>query len=600
MLLNLPEDAWRSIALHLSPPDILSFLSVHRNINNHLAKNSASFWNQLTACHRAEITTNNSVPHKATSSTTYGVHSSSSVQDAKHEFMLQSYKSHLPSVQWIPLNIHRTFPIDAREGHISCVLNHTTATNANTKYLVITGGFSDDESITIVSIPRGIQSYNKTWDWNTVTPAGECRCSFVYGATLTPLPSSSSLENVARAIRFGGFKGGGYSDETNEVWVLTIRTEEHHDNDDNDGRISQSANWEKIETNGTLPRPRAYHTATLIHDRYLVVIGGMTWQGSTIDGAILDITTWTWIDISLACKGEPTGRHGHSVVWDGRRDRLVLFGGGSGTDLLRSGVDNNEVWQLKMNGIEIPSMDLGHGTTSSKMWEWSKIHGDDTSEDEDDSSYDSDEDGEDDADEDDEDEGDEDMNVTDESIANNMNNDATTNNNHLSPTESLCLGRCHNGLKVAPDTVLLMFGGGRTNTNGVLGYDLRTDTFLRPNVTGPLPMPRFTGIASFLDTEGYVFVHGGYNSNQSAGCIKDINLLDLAPFLKRPFTSLPVDTNRRSNMAVESDGGDHMEDGVGERGGGNVLLGRYLMQNLLGLMGTEELEELMSRGGGRR
>ena len=54
MLLNLPEDAWRTIALHLSPPDILSFLSVHRNINNHLAKNSASFWHQLTALHLSD------------------------------------------------------------------------------------------------------------------------------------------------------------------------------------------------------------------------------------------------------------------------------------------------------------------------------------------------------------------------------------------------------------------------------------------------------------------------------------------------------------------------------------------------------------------
>ena len=588
MLLNLPEDAWRTIALHLSPPDILSFLSVHRNINNHLAKNSASFWHQLTALHRDDDDDGS-----ATTSTSCAANS---VRDAKHEFMLQSYKSHLPSVQWIPLDINRTFPIDAREGHISCVLN-TTDTN---KSLIITGGFSDDESITVVSIPRGIQSYNETWGWSTMIP--ECRCSFVYGATLTPLPSSSSSSSIdnnadgttnnnvhiARALRFGGFKSGGYSDETNEVWVLTIRTEEQHDDDD-DGRISQTANWERIETNGTLPRPRAYHTATLIHDRYLVVIGGMEWRGSIIDEAILDISTWTWIDISLVCKGEPKGRHGHSIVWDFRRDRLVLFGGGSGTDLLRSGVDNDEVWQLKMNGVELPSMEE-HGT-SSKMWEWSKIHGDSTSEDEDDSSYDNDED----------DDEDEEMNGTDESsISNNINNNTTANHhNQLSPTETLCLGRCHNGLKVAPDTVLLMFGGGRTNTNGVLGYDLRTDTFLRPKVTGPLPMPRFTGIASFLDTEGYIFVHGGYNSNQAAGCIQDMNLLDLAPFLNRPFTSLPVDPHRRSNLPTQSNG-DRMEDGLGGRGGGNVLLGGYLRQNLLGLIDMGELEELMSRRGGRR
>ena len=145
---------------------------MHRNINNHLAKNSASFWHQLTALHRDDDDDGS-----ATTSTSCAANS---VRDAKHEFMLQSYKSHLPSVQWIPPDINRTFPIDAREGHISCVLN-TTDTN---KSLIITGGFSDDESITVVSIPRGIQSYNETsWDWSTMMP--ERHCSFVYGATLT-------------------------------------------------------------------------------------------------------------------------------------------------------------------------------------------------------------------------------------------------------------------------------------------------------------------------------------------------------------------------------------------------------------------------------
>ena len=44
-----------------------------------------------------------------------------------------------------------------------------------------------------------------------------------------------------------------------------------------------------------------------------------------------------------------SGRHGHSVILDGNRNRLLLFGGGSGTDLLRSGRDNSEVWELRMN-----------------------------------------------------------------------------------------------------------------------------------------------------------------------------------------------------------------------------------------------------------
>jgi hypothetical protein len=136
--------------------------------------------------------------------------------------------------------------------------------------------------------------------------------------------------------------------------------------------------------------------------------------------------------------------------------------------------------------------------------------------------------------------------------------------NNLSPAESLCLGRCHNGLKIAPDTVLLMFGGGRINTNGVLGYNLRTDTFFRPKVLGPLPLPRFTGIASFLDTEGFVFIHGGFNTNLS-DTIQDIHLLDVAPYLERDFTSLPVDRLRESNGAVtdeEAESGQYIVRGL--------------------------------------
>ena len=52
---------------------------------------------------------------------------------------------------------------------------------------------------------------------------------------------------------------------------------------------------------------------------------------------------------NIICSVPFSGRHGHSVVLDNRRNRLVLFGGGSGSDLLRSGEDNSEVWELKMN-----------------------------------------------------------------------------------------------------------------------------------------------------------------------------------------------------------------------------------------------------------
>lgn len=402
--------------------------------------------------------------------------------------------------------------------------------------IVITGGFTDDDGVVVVSVPP-TRAHERAWGWDMLTPIDGA--TFVYGASLTALPPSPAAYAPAlsesgsgpsavkvhecRAVRFGGFRSGGYSNETNEVWVLTIRDVEY-----DDGGLSTDATWRRIETTGDKVAPRAYHSATLVHDRYLVIIGGMTSQGSTVEEAILDVKTWTWHDISLACKGEPTGRHGHSVVWDDRRDRLVLFGGGSGSDLLRSGVDNDQVWELKMGGIKLPLP-----SDAEKMWQWHKLYGETVSDDDDDVSDDGSRD--------------DDQPMDEEEADGKMSHGNSTE--ALSPSESLCLGRCHNGMKIAPDTVLLIFGGGPVNTNGVLGYDLRRDVFIRPKVSGPLPMPRFTGIASFLNAPGYVFVHGGYNS-QVADSIQGLTLLDVAPYLNRNFTALPIDANRRSHDTV--------------------------------------------------
>ena len=72
-----------------------------------------------------------------------------------------------------------------------------------------------------------------------MTPRYSDEPIFVYGASLTPLVSPTlskevekdrfmqlrpgiTKKNVAKAVSFGGFEGGGYSNETNQVWVLTI------------------------------------------------------------------------------------------------------------------------------------------------------------------------------------------------------------------------------------------------------------------------------------------------------------------------------------------------------------------------------------------
>jgi hypothetical protein len=229
--------------------------------------------------------------------------------------------------------------------------------------------------------------------------------------------------------------------------------------------------------------------------------------------AILDTETWTWVNKPIfsmidlydddgdtegvAVPSEvPSGRHGHSIVLDEKRNRLVMFGGGSGTNLLQSGKDNSEVWEIKMrDGWRTNLID-------SLPWKWNKIH-------------------------------------------NGENTDDTPEKNRLSPAEALCLGRGHSSCKISPHKVLLLFGSGRPSTNGLIAFDLRTNTFHRPAVTGIIPQPRFTGVAAFLD-EGYVLTHGGCCS-QELEAIDHMDVLDLCPALRKGgFNKLQADTGRRS------------------------------------------------------
>jgi len=466
----------------------------------------------------------------------------------RQAYLLHSYMSNLSSVKWLPVSQEmqqRQFPIKARKGHNSCVLNGPDGF----KSLVITGGFSDDEGVTLLRLQKGIKSHTSDWGWTRLTPRYSSEPIFVYGASLTSLPAALSTamerdrfmkdrpgllkKTVAKAIRFGGFKGGRYTNPTNELWVLTIV-----DYDYEDGTWDQFAAWDKIETNGFSPRARAFHSATLIHERWLVVIGGMANQGSCLEESILDTKTWKWVDMSLGCECVPSGRHGHSVIWDKRRDRLVMFGGGSGTDLLRSGCDNNEIWELRM------TMPGSH----EQMWEWLKLRKNTLS-----SGCNNDDSGDDDSNNDSDSSSEEDEELIDAAM-------------NLSSAESLCLGRCHNAMKLSPDTVLLMFGGGRPSTNGMLGYDLSKDAIIRPRVNGPLPMPRFTGVASLLETEGYILVHGGFNKEAQGGStILDMNVLDLAPALRRNFAAFPLDEGRESQDAVSDDAAGNGQYGSSSR-----------------------------------
>lgn len=453
MLDRLPPELCLQVVQGLSGQDVLKVLTLHRSLTP--LGNSPLLWKRLLERDSDQPSSSNRSENTATP------------QELKRAYLVYAHSLLLEQVRWRP--VRSAGGPSPREGHLMCILG-----SPSNRRVVVVGGFCDDHRVHLLPLDGEPQQ------WTAV--ATRSLPSFVYGASLTPIDET-------RAVRVGGFRSGGYSGETNQVCVLRV-------NEDN------VVNWETIETNGTPPMARAYHSATLVQNRYLVILGGMTTRGSILQEAILDTQTWTWLDKNITTttttttSGKPSGRHGHSVVLDSRRHRLVLFGGGSGSDLLRSGTDNTEVWELKMGST---TQDL----EASLPWTWNKIYKD-ANEDE-----------------------------------NGELPSTGGKESDFSPAECLVLGRCHVGAKVSVDTVLLAFGSGTPTTNGVLVYNLATDKFQRPAVRGPLPVPRFTAASAVVDKEGWLLIHGGYTT-QVDGTRGDTVLLDLAPGIRRDFPSLRV------------------------------------------------------------
>jgi hypothetical protein len=82
-----------------------------------------------------------------------------------------------------------------------------------------------------------------------------------------------------------------------------------------------------------------------------------------------------------------------------------------------------------------------------------------------------------------------------------------------------------------------MFGSCRPSTNGILAYNLRTDTFFRPRVQGCLPAPRFTFASAYLPKQAAIWVHSGWSTQADAPLepltSTSMALLDLSPMLEK-------------------------------------------------------------------
>jgi hypothetical protein len=521
---GLPDEVWRHVAIYLLPKDLLSFFSVSHAMNR-LSKGEkgAVLWkNMLKRDGYSNIV-------KMIDQAGYGT------STYKEAYLVQAHKQELPQVEWHPINDIR-IRISAREGHLSCIWNDYEGDGSNRR-VIITGGFTDDDTVYVMKpgMPF-LDPRQHDWRWYQRTPIS--RTTFTYGASLTALPTVKIEEDdegnrfrVWKAVQFGGFQAGGYSVETNQVAVLTLKELM----DDNEPSVT----WTTIPTKNSSNVPgRAYHSATLLLDRYLVVFGGMKSSRSIQDLSILDTETWTWIPAAGMIENQdlneiPSARHGHSAILDDKRNRIVVFGGGSGSDLLRSGKDNSEVWELRFGDNWKTNFE-----EAVQKWKWRKIHETAKENKEND-------------DEEEEGEAEGTRNNNDQ-----MDEEEATNESivraGLTTLDALCLGRCHHGFKLSPDKAMFLFGSGRPSTNGLVTYDLKIDEFIKPGpvIFGIIPKPRFTGVAVYLEEEGYVLAQGGFCSQHSEAH-QQFDVLDLAPGRRcEQFNKMERDRRRRSFPAV--------------------------------------------------
>ncbi len=128
-----------------------------------------------------------------------------------------------------------------------------------------------------------------------------------------------------RMLIFGGSSGADYYGSKNEVWELALRG---------------VPEWKQLTTVGPLPKARRSATAIFdpIRDRMVIYGGFDAVQGSDeflADTWALDFSgaTPTWAQL-LPAGTVPTKRDAMAAAYDPIRDRMVVFGGWSGTAML--------------------------------------------------------------------------------------------------------------------------------------------------------------------------------------------------------------------------------------------------------------------------
>lgn len=172
--------------------------------------------------------------------------------------------------------------------------------------------------------------------WSSITtsgtpPAGRTRHASVYDSTTNSL------------IIFGGFNCK--SSYFNDVWVLS-----------NANDVAGTPTWTQLTPTGTAPTPR--QSSSAVYDpttNSLIVFGGDA--GGTPFGDLWVLShangsggTPAWTQITAANRG-PASRSGHSAIYDLANNRMTIYGGFDGSNVLA------DAWVLSgANGQATPSV----------------------------------------------------------------------------------------------------------------------------------------------------------------------------------------------------------------------------------------------------
>jgi hypothetical protein len=190
--------------------------------------------------------------------------------------------------------------------------------------------FGGDSSGTAVLNDVWALSLSDPPRWSNVLPLGVVPCP---GTSPCARRYHTAIYDAPRErmIVFGGDRESG-SVYLNDAWSL---------------QLTPTPQWDSLEVNGARPSARRSHSAICDSPRDRMVVFGGDFFGPSDDvWALSLVEPMGWQQLQPSGNPLPSERIGHSAIYDPHQDRMLVFGGRSGTYF-------NDAWQLSL-GTQIP------------------------------------------------------------------------------------------------------------------------------------------------------------------------------------------------------------------------------------------------------